>query len=194
MIERVCVCVILARAAMPRMQRKAQRVSSLRKGPCSSATQLKMFTESLEDTNRFSCEWHSKFCALRPHFATMWACVARCARQPPGNTKRDKLDSGQIAGLRADGSPKMNAELLAMELEAFDGGAETRIIEFLPGATLAHGFTRLPLKVFVFLWGLFLVYGPSKGQMRLALSSIRWVTTNLGMECAMVQSADCLDA
>ena len=76
-----------------------------------------------------------------------------------------------IRGLRADGSPKLNAEIFAVEMESFCGhDPSTRALEFLPGGTLAHGLSGLPNKIFQFLWGLFCCFGPTLHQLRACLS------------------------
>ena len=91
----------------------------------------------------------------------------------------------------------MNCEIMAMQLECVKGDdllPETMTLnsltEFMPAATLVHGFTRLPQTLYVFLWGVFLTPGPTLMQMRSFLASVRWVVSDMGTECSMVQARD----
>jgi len=79
-------------------------------------------------------------------------------------------------GIKVDGSPKLHCEILGCEMETMpDKTPATVHIEKLPGATLVHGAQKICHKLFVFLWGLWLVFGPSHLQMRAALNSIMYM-------------------
>ena len=81
-----------------------------------------------------------------------------------------------VRQLRVDGSPKLNAEIIASEVELIvDADIATRQLEFLPGSTVVHGMSKLPQKVFMFLHGLWLTCGPTELQLRAALASIRFL-------------------
>ena len=98
-----------------------------------------------------------------------------------------------IRGLRIDGSPKLHAEILASELESIPGGdVQEAVAEAMPGATLVHGALNLPAKLFVFLWGIFLCFGPTWRQARRALAIIFWVVSDCGTESSIAASRDCL--
>jgi hypothetical protein len=101
-----------------------------------------------------------------------------------------------VRGMRCDASPKLNAEIMATEVETVvmgEGGVDIQT-EFFPGATLVHGCSRLAQKVYIFLWGLFLTCGPTLQQLRKVLRSIRWVVSDFGVEAGMVNAIDCLEA
>ena len=115
----------------------------------------------------------------------------------PRKVKREfETGGGVVRGLRADASPKLNAEILAAELESFTNVAlhDTKKAEWLPGATLAHGCAKLPQTLFVFLWGIWLICGPSEKVLRKFLKSIRWVTTDMGVEKCIVAAKCCVNA
>lgn len=111
--------------------------------------------------------------------------------------RRENHDSSlQVArGMRCDASPKLNAEI-TMEMESvfYDSSAKVNVVqrEYLPGATLVHRLSRLPQKLFVCLWGLFLCFGPTLFQMRHLLRSIRWVVSDFGVESSIADAVDCL--
>jgi len=106
-----------------------------------------------------------------------------------------QLGPATIRGLRADASPKLHAEIMAMEMETLPTGiASSRQVEHLPGSTLVHGMAKLPHKLFNFLWGVFLVAGPTLDQVREALGSILWVVTDQGVEASIADAADCISA
>ena len=59
-------------------------------------------------------------------------------------------------GVRADASPNLNAEIMALQFERAQFEPEVQVqSEFAPGATLVHGLSKLSQKIFIFLWGLF---------------------------------------
>lgn len=105
-----------------------------------------------------------------------------------------------IRGLRADASPKMSAEIMAMEVDSISFSERCgelvlqRGTEWLPGSTLSHGCARVPHKIYSLLWGLHLTFGPGREQLRKALLSFRWLVTDMGSEHCIADAADCLDA
>lgn len=69
-------------------------------------------------------------------------------------------DSFVVRGMRCDGSPKLNTEVLAVAVESIttDDGTE-HCCEYLPGGTLLHGLSKLPQKLFQLVWGVWLCFG-----------------------------------
>jgi hypothetical protein len=100
-----------------------------------------------------------------------------------------------VRGVKIDASPKLHAEILAIEMETVPAGVVADVcIEKLPGSTLLHGASRLAHKMFLFLWGLFLTHASSLSQMRVVLGTFRWITSDQGVEAGMCDAADCLPA
>lgn len=114
------------------------------------------------------------------------ACLIqrRQSRRPHADTTR---------GLRCDGSPKLNAEIVAVEVECFEAGAlARRSCDMLPGGTVAHGHSGLPQKLMQFLWGLWLVFGPTRPQLQAVLDSFRWVVSDFGVEHSIADARNVL--
>ena len=100
-----------------------------------------------------------------------------------------------VRGIRCDASAKLNSEILGVEVETISGlDVNNRRVEAMPGATLISGCLKLPHTLFTFLWGFYLVFGPSIAQMRKALASVRWIVTDFGVESSMGNAYDCLEA
>ena len=94
----------------------------------------------------------------------------------------------------ADASPQMRVEIFGIHLESFVGcGIQSLRAEKMPGSTLKHGFSGLGQKVFNFLWAMWLMFGGSKSQLELAVSNVRCIVTDLGVEKGLASTRSCID-
>ena len=98
--------------------------------------------------------------------------------------------SSIVRGLKADASPKLHAEVMAMHVESISFDPVKIGTDNLPGATLAHGLSKLAQKAYIFLWGLHLCYGPTIRQLKQVLRSIRFVLTDFGTESGIADLID----
>ena len=121
--------------------------------------------------------------------ADVVACLLHRRRVDSMNTPQSRV----TRGFRADASPKLHAEIMALQIETVvDEDVPNASVMMAPGSTLAHGNSRLSEKTITFLWGMFLLFGPTLDGLQRGLDSIHWVTTDLGTEAGLASVENCL--
>jgi hypothetical protein len=91
-----------------------------------------------------------------------------------------------------DGSPVTGTELQALILEMFFRD-NSMVLKVLPGVGMKTGY-GLACKVNAFLWSMYLIIGPWAEGLRLVLSMIKSITTDMGTELGFVDVPDFVDA
>ena len=95
--------------------------------------------------------------------------------------------------IRIDASPKLGAEILAIEMETIPDGVVDHVrVEKLPGSTLVHGASRVAHKTCLFLWGLFLTHASTPAQMIGVLRTFRCIVNDQGVEACLCDVHNCL--
>lgn len=98
-------------------------------------------------------------------------------------------------GFRQDASPKLKREISALQIESFPLGDPTGYQRvWAPGSTLAHGAASTTHKIYLFIWGLFLMFGPTVKQLRSFLADVQFAVTDAGGEMGIADSLDVLPA
>ena len=94
--------------------------------------------------------------------------------------------------LYCDASPQWRGtEMFAATVDESDGTSITRCM--LPLVSLARNQLDAIGKMVALLWQLWLIYGPSWDRMRAALSRVRGIVSDAGVERLIVDSQDTLD-
>ena len=109
----------------------------------------------------------------------------------------EQISEGQVHCSRcigADSSPSSTGvEILAGRMSTiFNADMSTKEEEQLPFLSQASGYLDVASKVLAMLWYIFLRFGPSEANMRVALWTFRWWISDWGVESNIPNAPDYL--
>ena len=160
------------------------------------------FGEALQDARRYETndftEAETRDATNDPKKATLQAAAKRL--DLVGMNIERRIWAGEVANdevqainCYSDSSPVVGTEIQGMVVDVCKtNGSLRRVI--LPGGSVAYGLQDAICKVMVFLWAVWLCFGPDLHLLRYFVDHVVCWTTDFGVESHSVEHPDCLTA